>query len=170
MEMNDVLLSRIGTVVTILCAIGSLVGWLKSRRAATQAESAVRQIQYHRSVRQAGTVHAALNSAIKSLRTVGLGCNAEKIVGIKMEPIIEETELFLELFQAAFADPQLAGKINVHIDDFTFVVRRHISLLSDAVSAEDKLKESRQIYLKLSSLQPGIGRIADEFTFNPKGD
>lgn len=169
MEVDDILLSRIGTSVTILCAIGSILGWWKSRGAASEAKSAVAQIHYHRSLRQAGTVHASLNNAIKALRPVGLGCSAEKIVGIKIDPIIEETELFLEQFQAAFSDPQPAAKINVSVEAFASGVRRNISTLSDAIAPEDKLKETREIYLKLTSLHPKIGLIADDYTFNFKG-
>ncbi|XXD10367.1 hypothetical protein ACMYSN_06045 [Klebsiella sp. R445] len=170
MEFDDILLSRIGTGVTILCAIGSIVGWWYSRRAATEAQTAVQQIHHQRHVRLAGTVQTSLNSAIKLLRTVGPGCNAEKIVGITMEPIIDETEQFLEQFQTTFSGSALAEKINVPVDVFTAEIRTHISALSDAITPGEKLRESRIIYTKLSSLQPEICRVADDFTYNPKGD
>jgi len=170
MEFDDILLSRIGTGVTILCAIGSVVGWWRSRQAASEAQSAVQQIHHQRHVRLAGTVQTTLSSAIKMLRTVGPGCSVDKIVGIKMEPIIDETEQFLEQFQTTFSSSPLAEKINVSIDEFTTDIRTHISALSDAIVPSDKLKESRIIYSKLSSLQPEICRVADDFTYNPKGN
>jgi len=170
MDFDDILLSRIGTGVTILCAIGSIVGWWRSRQAATEAQTAVQQIHRQRHVRLAGTVQAALNSAIKLLRTVGPGCSVEKIVGIEMEPIIDETELFLEQFQTTFSGSPLSEKINVSVDGFTAEIRAHISALSDAIMPSDKLRESRFIYSKLSSLQPEINRVADDFTYNAKGE
>ncbi|MCE9732079.1 hypothetical protein [Pectobacterium sp. IFB5596] len=170
MAFNDILLSRIGTGVTIICAIGSIVGWWRSRQAATEAQSAVQQIHHQRHVRLAGNVQAALSSAIKLLRMVGPGCSAEKIVGIKMDPIIDETEQFLEQFQTTFSGSPLSEKINVSVDRFTAEIRAHISALSDAITPSDKLKESRIIYTKLSSLQPEINRVADDFTYNPKGN
>lgn len=170
MEFDDILLSRIGTGVTILCAFGSCVGWWRSRKAASEAKSAVQQIHYQRHVRQAGTIQATLNRAIKLLRSVGPGCSAEKIVGIKMEPIIDETEQFLEQFQTAFSGSPLAEKIEVSVEEFTADIRKHISALSDAIAPGDKLKQSRIIYLKLSSLQPEISRVADDFTYNPQGE
>ncbi|PHM68400.1 hypothetical protein [Xenorhabdus kozodoii] len=168
--MDDVLLSRIGTCVTILCAIGSVIGWCKSRRAATDAQLAVREIRYHRNIRQASTVHAALSNTLKSVRQIGVGCNVEKIVGINIEPIIDETEIFLEQLQEVFADSHLKNKLDINLDEFLSGIRISISSLSDSILPEDKLREGRDIYSKLSSLKATIGNISNEITFNPKGD
>lgn len=168
--MDDVLLSRIGTFVTIGCAIGSGVGWWKSRKAATAAQQAAQEIRLHRNIQQTGTIHAALSNAVKSVRQIGFGCNVEKILGIKIEPIIDETEILLEQLQEVFTKPQLRNKLGINIEDFITEVRGSISSLSGSISPEEKLNEGRAIYLKLSSLKATIGNLSDEITFNPKGE
>ncbi|MFJ5448842.1 hypothetical protein [Pectobacterium carotovorum] len=169
MKIDDALLSLIGTCVTILCAVGSLVGWWRSRSAATDAEFAVQQIQNHRNIRRTGTIDTTLGNALKSVRRIGLGCNVEKIVGINIDPIIDKMEIFLEQLQEFFTDPQLRNQLNLDLDEFLSEIRENILSLSDSNLPEEKSSAGRTIYLKLTSLKATIGIISDGITFNTNG-
>lgn len=168
MAFNDVIFSRIGTVVTLLAAAGSFYGWHKSNQSATKAEAAVDRINLSREIRDAGGIYSQTCSIIKTVSKIGTASNEEKMQGVDITSIASELNDFINFIAENTHTQETKKKIDFDCATFCEDVRSDIPQLTDAVSIKEQLEIGRRIYTKIVAFQPHAKNLADNLTFKHK--
>ncbi|HIC7325778.1 TPA: hypothetical protein ACW5VC_002962 [Yersinia enterocolitica] len=166
MEFNDVIFSRVGTVVTFLCAFGSAYSWFRSSQSATKAEKAVDKINYQRKILDASSLYDHTTRILKVVGKIGSAANKERIRGLDTDEIANELSEYITLVLENTYDVETKEKLSIDPIKFCDDIKQDIENLVDAVSLEDKLKYGRAIQAKIFQFSPQLKSLTNKLTLN----